>query len=642
MRGFRQLSAILLASSILSSGVHAQELPGPFLRIGPGSITAANELPPDNGSNNGPLTIGVDPAFPTSVTLGDTYGGNLTVYGGTPGYNLTLAGQLPIGVTKQAPVDNVHALSGVFSQIGDYLFSYSATDQNAGNASFGPIEVDVDAPLSYDAATVSLRRTVSRSESPVISGGETESPYSFNLLTAPATLPVGMLYGANGVLSGVPSALGSGQFSARATDADGRHDDAIISWSVTEALAITVPPSDIAATINQPYTGNGISVGNSLGAISWVLHSGSLPEGMTLNSGSGAISGTPTSGGSFENIILLGTDAGDGSTILAPAFSIDVSTIVPATITGGTTYGVNYPVEVGGVFPNPTGSVTWTSSSLPSGLSLNSSTGVISGSSSSVVSPTITLTGTDSTGKVAEVQFVLTITTVIQPTILTGLPYSTSTTSIGANTSSWSSLQPGDMILAAVHQAGNGGAIAVPSGMRALTSYAGGGTADETVMLMFHHYQGGAKPFFTFATPPSSHQGVAMWIVKNVRPYTMTAYQPAITGVVQNLGQTQINTGTTTLPSVTTDTNALYIAVAARGNYASSGNFSWTDPTDAFQGENMLLDAGALLGNGGGMSVFVGAIRTPGTFTGPTVSHNVGTQSVRFLWATIHPPAPGQ
>jgi hypothetical protein len=109
----------------------------------------------------------------------------------------------------------------------------------------------------------------------------------------------------------------------------------------------------------------------------WSIASGSLPPGVTLSS-TGLLSGTPTSAGRFD-FIVRATDAGSVSatrpfaiTISQPSLSITPSSL-PAGVVGQAytqTLAVN-----GGTAP-----YRWAvTQGFPAGLSLNPSTGVISG-----------------------------------------------------------------------------------------------------------------------------------------------------------------------------------------------------------------------------------------------------------------------
>ena len=131
------------------------------------------------------------------------------------------------------------------------------------------------------------------------------------------------------------------------------------------------------------------SLAASGGAVpyTWSITAGSLPSGLSLNTSTGAINGTPTSAGT-SNFTAQVTDAKSSS--VSQTFSLSINaplSVITASLPSGT-QGAAYSVTLtatGGQTP-----YTWSISAgiLPGGLSLNASTGTIAG--------TPTATGTNS------------------------------------------------------------------------------------------------------------------------------------------------------------------------------------------------------------------------------------------------------
>jgi hypothetical protein len=150
--------------------------------------------------------------------------------------------------------------------------------------------------------------------------------------------------------------------------------------------------------VNSPYgaTGQGIILGASggTGAYTWSIASGSLPPGMTLNSSSGLLSGTPTTLGNYTFTVKV-TDAANMSG--TGNLSIYIEGVVVVSSTCGTSPVANFcptgapqvPYSAQLTASGGTGVYTWcvlanstcdpTQAALPPGLSLNTSTGLISG-----------------------------------------------------------------------------------------------------------------------------------------------------------------------------------------------------------------------------------------------------------------------
>jgi len=122
-----------------------------------------------------------------------------------------------------------------------------------------------------------------------------------------------------------------------------------------------------------------------------------LPSGLTVNTSTGLISGTPTTAGQTTVTLRATNSAGTGTSTLALNVTQPVVQGVPVITSVTSAGGI-----VGGPFSyqitatnNP---VSFSATGLPAGLSVSSSTGVISGSLNAIGQFPITLTATNSTG----------------------------------------------------------------------------------------------------------------------------------------------------------------------------------------------------------------------------------------------------
>ena len=119
------------------------------------------------------------------------------------------------------------------------------------------------------------------------------------------------------------------------------------------------------------------------GALTWSISGGTLPAGLTLNRATGAIRGTPTAGGTTAFSVTV-TDSATPPAAVTKNLSIEVDT-TPVTVaittptlpngTPGNAYSQTLTVT-GGTSP-----YTWNvaSGALPSNITLNATTGVLSG-----------------------------------------------------------------------------------------------------------------------------------------------------------------------------------------------------------------------------------------------------------------------
>ena len=185
------------------------------------------------------------------------------------------------------------------------------------------------------------------------------------------------------------------------------------------------------ATLNTPYTA---TLAANLSGVTWSLSSGTLPTGLTLNSSTGAITGTPTTAGTSTFTVK----AEKNSQSAEKQLSITVSEIPSITITTtslpngtrNTAYSATLAASITGA--------NWSviSGTLPAGLSLNSSTGVISGTPTTAGTSTFTVRAVYGSAS-DEKQFTLTInspvstlriTTTSLPDGMTNSPYSANLT----------------------------------------------------------------------------------------------------------------------------------------------------------------------------------------------------------------------
>ena len=316
-----------------------------------------------------------------------------TTWGGDavslPGYLILPNQELNLTFTATAPATN-----------GTYNFQWQLLHEGAG--AFGQASANLQITVTGGANPISINSPPTfeiAAGSPfqyqlTVAGGS--GPYAWSL--GGGALPPGLsLHSANGVIAGTPTAAGGFSFVVQATDAQSR--------SAQKGIAITVtapPPAGFEiATPSLPAGAVGslyqAQVGATGGATpyGWSIASGSLPAGLSLNAGTGAVTGTPMAAGTFS-FVVQATDA--QSRTAQRGFSIAVSP-PPLEITTpslpATSVRSNYSGQLsaaGGTLP-----YVWSISAgqLPAGLSLQPSTGLISGLPTAAGNTTFTVMVTD-------------------------------------------------------------------------------------------------------------------------------------------------------------------------------------------------------------------------------------------------------
>jgi large repetitive protein len=187
-------------------------------------------------------------------------------------------------------------------------------------------------------------------------------------------------------------------FKVAAVNAAGTGPQSAASAAVTvnagPSLTFAAPPAGEAGVA---YSDQLTATGGT-GTLTWSVSSGTLPAGLTLSS-TGLLSGTPTAAGSFPvTITVTDTTGGTASkaVTLVIAAAPSLANPTPPSAQAGVAYSDPLAVTGG------TGPFTWLATgSLPPGITLNSATGVLSGTPTAAGLYSFTVQVTDSFGQTA-------------------------------------------------------------------------------------------------------------------------------------------------------------------------------------------------------------------------------------------------
>lgn len=192
--------------------------------------------------------------------------------------------------------------------------------------------------------------------------------------------------------------------------------------------------SSVSATRNVPIASQSPIVGGGSSPYSYSI-SPAVPTGLTFNTGTGLLSGTPTTAQASTPYVVTVTDnvgatATQGISISVTAPSMTLTGYSSISGTTGTAITSQTPTPSGGTAPYTYG----VSPALPSGLSLNASTGVLSGTPGAAqTSSGYTITATDSLGATASQIISITVST---PLSLTGYSNISGTTGVAITSQS--------------------------------------------------------------------------------------------------------------------------------------------------------------------------------------------------------------
>ena len=250
---------------------------------------------------------------------------------------------------------------------------------------------------------------------------------------ASGALPSGMILNPNtGVISGIPTGP-AGAYSATIqlsqTGAQAQTTTAALTINVvggSASLQLIYPDLLNVPAGSGPYSLVPSTTGFT-GPITFSLVDGSLPPGLSLDPVTGIISGTPTTATSRVLTPTISASAQGGAEFIQNVLEIEILptlSYAPATVTVG--IPVSLTPTVSPVLKPGTYSVV--GGKLPAGLTLNPTTGVISGIPTNPLSTTVTIEFATGTGHVQKVTAAVPITVNANPISIT---YPPSTATIG-------------------------------------------------------------------------------------------------------------------------------------------------------------------------------------------------------------------
>jgi formylglycine-generating enzyme required for sulfatase activity len=222
-----------------------------------------------------------------------------------------------------------------------------------------------------------------------------DTPVTWSL--AGGTLPAGLDLAANGAITGTPTAANTFGFTVKATNAAGT-DTKSLSITIDTAAGGTAPKISTttlqSGTVGTAYNQKLAATGGT--SITWSIDSGTLPTGLTLAETTGAITGTPTTAGTFTFTVNAANAAGDDTKELSITIATPVApTINTATLPDGTV-GTPYTQTLAATGTAP---FTWSldSGTLPTGLTLGA-TGTITGTPTAAGTSNFTVKAANTAG----------------------------------------------------------------------------------------------------------------------------------------------------------------------------------------------------------------------------------------------------
>jgi uncharacterized protein (TIGR03437 family) len=396
-----------------------------WLNLVAGLLLTCDLVPNAVGQVGGQISI--TPSTVPDGMAGVTYSLTFSAYGGTAPYTWSLFGtSLPPGLT----LSTSGVISGTPSQAGGpFQFAVRVVDTN-GQSAVSLFTLTI-APGLTVIVPPGLSGAVGVAFSTTFSASNGSPPYTWSVQSG--VLPPGLALSSNGTLDGTPTQGGSFGFVVQVVDSSYRTASGTANVTIAASLSITTPQTLKQGTVGVFYS-NSLQASGGVLPYSWYFNSGNLPPGLNLNAG-GTLTGTPTQAGQYSLSIGVRDTGGSQATgtfalTVTPALQITttsplpdaaINTVYTTTLTAG-----------GGIPP-----YTWTLGSTGYGLSLGSTSGVLSGTPTQQGTLSLTISVRDSTGANAQQTFsllvagALTVSTVSLPNGTVGAPYAQSLSASG-------------------------------------------------------------------------------------------------------------------------------------------------------------------------------------------------------------------
>ncbi len=333
----------------------------------------------------------------------------LEATGGTGTLSYTLTGpagaDLPTGLTFTAAS---RTLSGTPTAAASTVLTYTVTDANGASTS-QTFTVTVNDGLVLTTAGdqgYTLGTTITELELPAATGGTAPLIYA---LTDP---PAGLAFNpTNRTLSGTPGTAAITELTYTVTDANGASTSQTFMVTVNDSLALTAP-DDQGYTVDTAI--DALILPEATGGTAPLTYAlTDPPAGLTFNSASRRLTGTPTAAAITELTYTV-TDANDAST--SQTFTVTVNDGLALNAPGAQGYTLDTTItdlellEASG----GTGTLRYTltgpgGAALPTGLTFDAGTGMLSGTPGTAAITTLTYTVTDDNGATASQTFTVTV-----------------------------------------------------------------------------------------------------------------------------------------------------------------------------------------------------------------------------------------
>lgn len=391
-------------------------------------------------------SITFTPVLPQGA-VGTAYAGSVAATGpvGAATYSIA-SGALPADLSLNTSTGAITGTPKAADE-GTSTFAITVVDAYGDTATSGTMSITIAAAtaITFGAPpTATATFNVAYAGAVTATGGAGSLTYSL----ASGALPTDLTLSAAGAITGTPKAadIGSFTFAVKAEDTFGDSATSgnysiVVSYPALNVTPLTPPTGYVGSA--YPSTSLAATGGNG-GSYTWTwaaASGSSIPPGLNLST-AGAITGTPTTAGTYS-VVATATDSVSNTgnatltILIKPGISINSITLPTGYV------GSAYPPTGTSATMSATGGAaapyTWSmaaasGSSVPPGLSIGASTGAITGTPTTQGSYSAVITATDSASPANTASVTLLITigagiTVTPPSLgaaYNGTPYTSS------------------------------------------------------------------------------------------------------------------------------------------------------------------------------------------------------------------------
>jgi len=315
--------------------------------------------------------LAISGALPAGLA-GQPYSGKLQATGGTPPYtwSTSLLGIAGLNLAADGTI------SGNPSSIGTFIPSFTVTDA-ANRKTTAGMEIDIYGPFVFTTPATLPSQNIALPSWFYISANGGKGPYTYRLASG-SVMPPGLTFadsGGVGLIQGTPTTPGTYSFTVEVTDTYSPPERISQLFTLDVLNGLVLPQTTLPDAVKSLAYQEQIQPAGGIPPYHFVLGQfSSMPPGLTLNTATGKISGTPTTIGDSYLVVLI-TDSAPTPVTINPLVTLHVQPPLSIQTTSLPDYarGLNYSSTLNIVGGRAPYTAQLVSGALPDGLTLSAS-----------------------------------------------------------------------------------------------------------------------------------------------------------------------------------------------------------------------------------------------------------------------------